>query len=1108
MLRVPSHSRSRAAALVVVAATATSAWLFVHFSPSYARWRNPNSRPELRELVAAAGHRRFVEGRLTGGFAWGPPPSATRGADTDHFSTPADLRMAGLKIEQTAQLQRTSVTLAALGTALLANEQIQPAVDALEEAVGLDPSLGFAWSDLAVAYLARRASIGLAADVPRALDAAERALSLPAPPPEALFNRALALERLGLTERALTAWQAASTPEPSSSEWRAESKSHQDALAEKRGALAAGDGDLQPVRERLFDDVLARWGSAASADEQVQASVLTEARALVDRLAFAPADRLAADAVAAVERETVETGRRSTAPPIPGADRIALRRGHAAYGRARELYKADRMDLAAGAFDDAVRDLEDGGSALALSARMYRAFVAYRQRDVVRAELQLVALIPLARQASYESLVGRATWTLGVLATQRGAYDEAAAQYQVALPAFAKSRELANDAFVHLLLADNHDNRGEPEQGWDDRLLALAGSRREGTLLTSAQSATRLGWLQTAAVLQDEAAALAQSHQRLTNVVDALRSRAQTHMLLGQPDGALRAIAAARQILAAQHDSTWDRLRAEVDLADAQVMTAPTAAPATPAATAAAIDAASRALDYFASANATRRVPEALIARAQLRRLSGDAGAARADLEKSIELLIGHRNLLAPGAERFAFTETARRAGDEIIALEVSAGHLEQALVAADRLRSWDLDGAAPDAAPFDLVAFRAAMPLDTAVVYYAIGDRESFAWIVQRARVGLRRLALTRPELQRLVDAIRSDRLEALPMRRVYELTVLPVADEFGSAARVIVVPDGPLHGVAFGALPGRRARFLAEEIVLSQAPSLSALVATSRRLDRGAGPVRSIAAIGNPRVDRALGSSLPDLPSAAAEARTIAASYPESHVLVGADATSDALVALLPSVDVLHFAGHAIVNDLSPEASYLGIFDQAGRPVYATALRLLPFRHLRLAVLAACQSAGNRTAHRQGPMSLARVLLQAGVPAVLANRWLVDDRAAMTLAAVFHEAYSRSPDAAAALQRAQLAMIRAEDPQLRNPSAWAGWTLIGGNIRPVPPITDRSRTQTLDKDKETHLDPHALDSWHGLHRAAKRLLRRAAGSHDGSSGDPEHSHEVPQSQ
>ena len=939
--------------------------------------------------------------------------------------------------------------------------QVRPAIEKLEEAVGLDAGLSFAWSDLTAAYLARHATTGAAADVPRALDAVERALALGLSLPEARFNRALALERLGLTDRAIDAWRLAATDDDNgvTSSWAAESRSRLGELTRTRDT--PGD-DLQTLRERLFDDVLARLGGLMLQNAPAGIEAVTgEARSLGERLSAAPRDRLAADVLARVRVAS------DPATRLRHDERIALWRGHVAYGEGRRHYADQRIDAAVPAFDEAARELERGRSPLALSAHLHRALVAYRRRDLPGAEQQLNALLPRMTSGSYASLVGRTAWTLGVIATQRGAYVEAAADYHVALPAFSDAREVAFGAFIRLLLADNHDRRGEPERGWADRLIGLAGSRRPGALLTSAQSALRLDWPFAAALLQEEAATLARSERQPINLVDALRSQAQTRIRLNQLDMASRLIASAREILASHSDSTWDRLRAEVDLVEAQLVAAgrqttagtseaPATSPADAAANAdaaattpaAAIARATRAHDYFASSKATRRLPEALLTRARLERQADRVDAARADLTQAVEILIAERDRLTPGPERLAFAETARRIGEELVSIEVATSQPERALIAADRLRSWDLASAMRASGSLDLVALRSSLPSDTVVVYYALGDRESFAWIVRRDGARVHRLSVNRAEMQRLIDATRYDLPNSPAVRRVFELAVRPIVETLTPGSRMIVVSDGPLHALPFAALPGRRADFLAEEHALSQAPSLAALLAASRQLQNMSGEARTVVSVGNPRIDRTLWPSLPDLRGAVLEARRIGALYPIAQTLVADEATSDALAAALPSADVLHFAGHAIVNDLYPEDSQLGILDRAGQPLSATTLRTLSLPRLRLAVLAACESFGGRSTRGQGPMSLARSLLQAGVPTVLANRWLVDDLAAVTFAVAFHEAYRQTPDAAAALQRAQVSMIHSGDERLRTPAAWAGWTVIGGSsrLRPEP--------------------------------------------------------------
>jgi CHAT domain-containing protein len=1043
--------------LFIALAVAAAAWTFVRPPARWVRWWDPNRRPELAEVVAVVQEHRLVEGRLTGGFQWSPPPVVTRGAATRSGNVPLNLQLAAARVARRAADDRSALNLAALGTTQLAMGHVQLAIETLEEAIGLDAGLGHAWSDLAVAYLARHTASSTAADVPRALDAIEHAMALGLAPRETRFNRALALERLGLADRAIEAWQLSAADDDSA--WAAESRAHLNELTRRQ---KAPNDDLQSTRERLFDDVLPRLASVAERGASAEiGSVMAEAQSFVERLAAAPKDPLAANVFAHVRRAI------DPASHLTRDDRAALWRGHLAYGEARRHYVGQRMDAAAPAFDAAARDLERGRSPLVLSAQLHLAIIAYRQRDLPGAERQLTALLPRMRDGSYASLVGRTAWTLGVIATQRGGYVEAEVNYRRALPAFADARETAFWAFVHLLLADNYDRRGEPERGWGDRLIGLAGSRRAGALLTSAQSALRLGWPYVAAVLQEDAATLARSEPQPINLIDALRSQAQTRIRLGEFEAAARLVASARVLLASQSDSTWDRLRAEVDLVEAQLVAASHGAasakrsastnvpPATSKDVAAttpadAIPRATRAYDYFASSKATRRLPETLLTRARLERHAGRAAAARADLLQAVEILIGERDRLTPGPERLAFAETARRIGEELVSIEVAAAQHERALIAVDRLRSWDLGAAMQANGPLDLATLRAALPPDTVIVYYAIGDRESFAWRVRRESVDVRRLALNREEMQRLISAPPADRLGSPAMRRVAELAAQPIVETLKPGGRLIVVPDGPLHALAFAALPGRNTRFLVEEQAISLVPSLSALLAASRQLHAMSTDVQAIVAVGNPVIGRTLWPELPDLRGAAIEARRVAALYPSSQTLIAGEATSDALAAALAAADVLHFAGHAVVNDLYPEDSALGILNRTGQPLTATALRTLPLRRLQLAVLAACEGFGGRSTRDQGPMSLARALLQAGVPTVLANRWLVDDRAAVTFATAFHGAYRQIPDAAAALQRAQVSMIHSDDPQLRAPSAWAGWSVIGGTARLRPEPAD----------------------------------------------------------
>jgi tetratricopeptide (TPR) repeat protein len=211
---------TRAAALVAVAAA-----LLLAVRVTRPEWLlGPRAdRPELQELIAAVAGQptRPVEGRLTGGFKYAPPPSPTRGpGDRD---MPPDVRIAAARLEQAASGDSPAPgALADLGVALLTLGDVNKAIDALERAVAQRPLDGRYQSDLAAAYLARAQRQGSPADWQKALEASERALKANPDLIEAWFNRAVAIEGAATSPGEVKqAWQEYLTRD-SSSEWARE----------------------------------------------------------------------------------------------------------------------------------------------------------------------------------------------------------------------------------------------------------------------------------------------------------------------------------------------------------------------------------------------------------------------------------------------------------------------------------------------------------------------------------------------------------------------------------------------------------------------------------------------------------------------------------------------------------------------------------------------------------------------------------------------------------------------------------------------------------------------------------------------------------------------
>ncbi|MBY0492570.1 MAG: hypothetical protein K2Y23_00015 [Cyanobacteria bacterium] len=171
----------------------------------------------LTALVTAVGTTRAFEPRLTGGFAYAPVRGPVRGANDANLAP--DVRIAIAEIEK----QYAAKPVAA--TAALISGDPNHAIDILEAHSQLRPTDSKILSDLAAAYLARSAASGSTDDASKALAAANRALEVDRLMPEALFNRALALQASGQNNDARIAWQAYLAVDDGSG-WADEARAH------------------------------------------------------------------------------------------------------------------------------------------------------------------------------------------------------------------------------------------------------------------------------------------------------------------------------------------------------------------------------------------------------------------------------------------------------------------------------------------------------------------------------------------------------------------------------------------------------------------------------------------------------------------------------------------------------------------------------------------------------------------------------------------------------------------------------------------------------------------------------------------------------------------
>jgi CHAT domain-containing protein len=298
----------------------------------------------------------------------------------------------------------------------------------------------------------------------------------------------------------------------------------------------------------------------------------------------------------------------------------------------------------------------------------------------------------------------------------------------------------------------------------------------------------------------------------------------------------------------------------------------------------------------------------------------------------------------------------------------------------------------------------------------------------------------------QRFRSAVENDRSDEIDREStfLYDQIIRPVAARLSPSMNLIVIPDGALHSVPFAALRDAGGRYLVEDHLIAVTPSATMFRRATSRLRRlSATGTERVLVIGNPRLDPSDAQAFPKLSGAEDEARDIATLYRNAVILTGADATKRSFLEGAGGAEIVHFGGHAVANDRYPLLSRLLLSrDQGGHSgsLFAHEMLDLELASTNLLVLAACSTAVGPVVKGEGPISLARPFLAAGVPSVVATLWDVDDSSSRTFFAAFYRSIRQGKEPVEALRTGQLALLRSIDRGLKRPASWAGFVAIGG--------------------------------------------------------------------
>ncbi|HEX6096577.1 MAG TPA: CHAT domain-containing protein [Thermoanaerobaculia bacterium] len=907
------------------------------------------------------------------------------------------------------------------------------AADHLRQAAAREQHAAW-WSDLAAAEILAGDETGDPERHLAALAAADQAISLDERFPQAHFNKAIAVERLGFERLSVVHWRKALELEGGSSSGSAIAV-HIAGLATKKTArerwgdaehrIAAGKmpANLEqliaehPQEARLWAEefFLGRWGKGE--DELF----LAVAQIIGDRIAARSGERLLQQAVAEIE----------SARASGDAHRLALlAEGAVAYMNGRAAYRANKFAMTALEFEKARGAFAAARGQMLGVVELWLAILKMKQNRNAEARVALVVLRDCARAAhGHEALIAEAERHVALIDGLDGRWGDALEVATSSRDRFARLRERQREAEAELTMAGALRFFGQPRAAWKHFVHVAAAFSASGDWDRLQVTATAM----TYAELRRGHWSIARS---LARIEIALADK-PVRLAHGHLRAAVAALGAGDL---APARSSWSEARAaaasvkdDVLLADIITVEGRLLASSDPGA---AVSRFTEAIGFQRSAGRGFTLPELHLVRGRAELAQGASDAALADFEQGIGILEKGRHRVSDIALRAGLFDDVRDLFGDAVAVSIERGDERAAFAYLERGRARTLldelgDVQLPERPT--LAAVQRNLDHGMLMLSYALlGDRLAI-FAIDRDTIIVRfsgsSAGAVTQHTKALVRALESGSDISALAGGLYDALFEPVRDRLSDATTLVLVADTALAQLPFAVLFDRRAnRYLVETHDSLIVPSAAVFMACrSRAADIP--QLKSIAIFANPKVPPDL--SLPVLPAAAAEAPRIAQLYAQPLVLRAVEATAARFRSEAARYGIVQFSGHTQLDDAEPWKSAL-LFDQR---LSARDIASMRFHRTRLAVLGACSTLTPNTEYVEGTSPIAASFLIAGVPAVVGSLWDIDDAEAAAVMVRLHEPLARGVPAATALREVQRGMLAA------HPRQWASFTVLGAD-------------------------------------------------------------------
>lgn len=1005
-----------AAAVVLVVRTPPDGWRGRLLSS--APFDTASSR--VAPLVEALGDARHTEARLTGGFKYGPLRQVLRGSN-DLSQQNLKLLAAAGELQRRAQKEPSAANLHAWGVAQLLLDDLDGAVDTLGIALQLEPQAAAVLTDRGSALLTRAGRQQSDEDVPAAADAFERALALDANLSEALFGRALALERLGFTESAREAWRKYLAVD-AASRWADEARTHLERLERPeaapglRGLLErfsldpAVTPDAQSVREHL-EDVLIPALADASAAPDGRARV-ADLHAVVDELTRVQQDATLSDTFAPL------------AASLDTPQSRAILEGFRCHAQMRAAYLAFEQQALLVSSERCARIFRDAGAPFQHWSAVYRARALQSTGRIDESRAATSAVLAAVDRDRYPLVYAWALVQEGSLAYRAGAAAAAMQPLKTARDLLAERGEAERAAGAADILAAVYRNAGDARRQWRSVRQAQASQpsrpstiRWHATRVSGVNYAVESGYSYLAGNVLQTLLDAAETSRVAGRIAESAMHLARIHAERGDAAAAGRQAAIAQTATAAILDETVKRpLEGAIALYQAEY-----GDPTDPAGTAAAVRLArerlARVNDHTRTLTLVRLELQAAIAA----RAPDRADALIAD---GMTLIRRQGALFAAPVERAKFNATASAFSNLAATHYVDTERSDLALAL--------LDATAQTSDPVSPAGLSAPVPEGHAILVFRAASSELWRWCITAKATTFVKLHIPASDIAVALANVRAalqsgGTVDAPVLDRA--LDGLP-ADAHAAERWVFVLRDFPA-GLPAAALRLDTGVMVADRHECVFASSVGAYLrraatttpAPSRRLVRVVSGPADSGTLDDPRL---VGGEF--------ESQTIARLH-DAQVVPAARATVEEFTRALDEADIVHFVGHAAASRRGALDSYLVLEPSPAHPMGLFTGEIAASQKVttETLILASCASA-EPSPSSTALQTLAAAFSAAGVRQVVGTLWAVADDEAADAFVALHELLREGISVPESVRRVQ---TRFRDER-RPGRAWASLAVI----------------------------------------------------------------------